>query len=192
MDKILSLLKDQDIKTPSEPQTTTLPVGLDLSKISQNVIDQVRNEYLATKKNQEIKNATSITPEVLSAISRLVKETNLIDTLKQCKSRQDKKERELYAHRESIRERYRKQKDGVLAKQLIGVQKVDKELKQIENEMSKELHRMDLQIIKDMDTEVKHLQQAFSKLDVPFFKVTNDPQDIKLQQKVLFILQDMI
>lgn len=51
---------------------------------------------------------------------------------------------------------------------------------------------MDLQIIKDMDGEIKYLQQEFVKLNVPLFKVTNNPNDIKLQQKVLFMLQDMI
>lgn len=62
----------------------------------------------------------------------------------------------------------------------------------VEREMNQELHGLDLQIIKDMDKEVTYLQQEFVKLNVPLFKVTKDPNDIKLQQKVLFMLQDMI
>jgi hypothetical protein len=62
----------------------------------------------------------------------------------------------------------------------------------IEREMNQELHGLDLQIIKDMDKEVTYLQQEFVKLNVPLFKVTKDPNDLKLQQKVLFMLQDMI
>lgn len=62
----------------------------------------------------------------------------------------------------------------------------------IERELNQELHRMDLQILKDMDKEVTYLQQEFVKLKVPLFKVTNDVNEIKLQQKVLFMLQDMI
>lgn len=62
----------------------------------------------------------------------------------------------------------------------------------VEQELNQELHRMDLQILKDMDKEVTYLQQEFVKLKVPLFKVTNDVNDIKLQQKVLFMLQDMI
>jgi hypothetical protein len=58
--------------------------------------------------------------------------------------------------------------------------------------MHNELRRMDLQILKDMDGEVKYLQQEFVKLNVPLFKVTNNVNDIKLQQKVIFMLQDMI
>lgn len=50
---------------------------------------------------------------------------------------------------------------------------------------------MDLQILKEMDKEVKYLQQEFVQLKVPLFKVSNNPNDIKLQQKVLFILQDI-
>lgn len=58
--------------------------------------------------------------------------------------------------------------------------------------MNQELHKLDLQIIKDMDKEVTYLQGEFVKLNVPLFKVTRDPNDIKLQQKVLFMLQDMM
>lgn len=50
---------------------------------------------------------------------------------------------------------------------------------------------MDLQILKEMDKEVRYLQQEFVRLKVPLFKVSNDPNDLKLQQKVLFILQDI-
>lgn len=67
-------------------------------------------------KEDKVKNATSITPEVLVALGNMVKETNLIQVLKHCKERQDKKERELFAHRETIKERYKKQKDNLLAK----------------------------------------------------------------------------
>ncbi|KAI9358811.1 hypothetical protein BD770DRAFT_363833 [Pilaira anomala] len=195
--KILSLLKGQDIVTPeiptSEPVVNPLPSGLDLSNISQSVIEQVRTEYL-TKKNSEdkLKNATTITPEVLVSIGKLVQETNLIEVLKKCKERQDKKEQELYSHRESIKQRYSKQKDSILAKELIGVKSNPNELKMLERELNQELHQMDLQILKDMDKEVTYLQQEFVKLKVPLFKVTKDVNEIKMQQKVLFMLQDMI
>lgn len=43
-----------------------------------------------------------------------------------------------------------------------------------------------------MDKEVTYLQQEFVKLNVPLFKVSNNPNDIKLQQRVLTMLQDMI
>lgn len=58
--------------------------------------------------------------------------------------------------------------------------------------MNQELRRLDLQIIKDMDKEVTYLQKEFVKLNVPLFKLTKEPNDLKLQQKVLFMLQDMI
>lgn len=49
-----------------------------------------------------------------------------------------------------------------------------------------------MQILKDLDKEVHYLQNEFIKLNVPLFKVSNNPKDLKLQQKVLNILQDMI
>lgn len=101
--------------------------NINLSNISQDVIQQVRSEYLSTTKQEpttskkpqvddKLKNATSITPEVLVALGTMMKETNLIQVLKKCKERQDKKERELFSHRELIKERYKKQKDNLLAK----------------------------------------------------------------------------
>ncbi|KAI7901689.1 uncharacterized protein BX663DRAFT_531751 [Cokeromyces recurvatus] len=185
LNSILSLLKQAVI--------SLFPAGLDLSNIRSDVIDQVRQEYL-TKKTQEekLKNATTITPEVLAAISNLVKETNLIQVLKKCKERQDKKERELFKHRESIKERYKKQRENFLAKELIGVNCDPNVLQALDREMKHELHRLDLQILKDMDGEVRYLQQEFVKLNVPLFKISNNPNDIKIQQKVLYILQDML
>jgi ethanolamine ammonia-lyase large subunit len=96
---------------------TLIPSELDLSSISQNLIEQVRSEYLTKKSTEDrIKNATSITPEVLVTIGKMVQETELIAVLKKCKERQDNKERELFSHRESIKLRYKKQKESVLAK----------------------------------------------------------------------------
>ena len=68
----------------------------------------------------------------------------------------------------------------------------ERELQALDDEMTGELHAMDLQIIKEMDAEVTYLQKEFVRLQVPLFKVSQDPSDVKLQQKVLFILQDMI
>lgn len=152
LNNILSLLKGQNIVTPPTNNTPSIPLpsnsgtldisNLDLSSINPNVIEQVRNEYLNSKSvdttatsppqqplEDKIKNATTITPEVLVAIGTMVKETNLIQTLKSCKARQDKKERELYSHRESVKERYKKQKDSLLAKELIGVKASPEELR---------------------------------------------------------------
>jgi ethanolamine ammonia-lyase large subunit len=116
-----STIQPIEVVQPLPPTNTQLSSaiipGLDFSNISQSIIDQVRNEYLTTKKEEEkLKKATSITPEVLVKIGNMVKETDLIQVLKKCKERQDKKERELFSHRESIKERYKKRKEVVLAK----------------------------------------------------------------------------
>ena len=68
---------------------------------------------------------------------------------------------------------------------------------------------MDVQIIKDMDKESRLLQEELTKvkksilylyllklallqLKVPLFKVTQQPQDLQAQQKVLAMLVDMM
>ncbi|KAK4510297.1 putative elongator complex protein 1 [Mucor velutinosus] len=206
LNQILSLLKGQNVKTPTTatdgngPQPSQLPststhdhlAGLNLSSINPALIQQVRQEYL-TKKSAEdsLRNATSLTPEVLIAIANMAKETELKSVLKKCKQRQDAKEKELYAHREYIKSRYKKQKENVMAKELIGVKVDASEIRSIDRELDRELRSMDLQILKEMDKEARYLQQEFVRLKVPLFKVSNDPNDLKLQQKVLFILQDI-
>ncbi|KAL9551333.1 hypothetical protein MBANPS3_004312 [Mucor bainieri] len=207
LNQILSLLKGQNVKTPStagdanEPQQQPLPAststhnhlaGLNLSSINPALIQQVRQEYIAKKSTEDsLRNATSLTPEVLIAIANMAKETELKSVMKKCKQRQDEKEKELYAHRESIKSRYRKQKENLMAKELIGVKVDPNEIRSIDRELDRELRSMDLQILKEMDKEVRFLQQEFVRLKVPLFKVSSDPSDLKLQQKVLFILQDI-
>ncbi|GAN08467.1 hypothetical protein MAM1_0206c07979 [Mucor ambiguus] len=206
LNQILSLLKGQNVRMPATtndvdgpqqpqpPSTSTHDhlAGLNLSSISPALIQQVRQEYLTKKSTEDsLRNATSLTPEVLIAIANMAKETELKSVMKKCKQRQDEKEKELYAHRESIKTRYKKQKENLLAKELIGVKVVPNEIRSVDRELDRELRSMDLQILKEMDKEVKYLQQEFVRLKVPLFKVSNDPNDLKLQQKVLFILQDI-
>ncbi|ORE05662.1 hypothetical protein BCV72DRAFT_229452 [Rhizopus microsporus var. microsporus] len=121
MNQFMSLFKGQDIKLPE--QTTTNDkvdpslANLDLSNISQNVIEQVRKEYLSSKEPEKtFEGITSITPEVLVHIATMAKETDLLKIIRQCKERQDKIEKELFAHRESIKQRYERQKQSMLAK----------------------------------------------------------------------------
>ncbi|KAL4206080.1 hypothetical protein AB4K20DRAFT_1925035 [Rhizopus microsporus] len=196
MNQFMSLFKGQDIKLPE--QTTTNDkvdpslANLDLSNISQNVIEQVRKEYLSSKEPEKtFEDMKSITPEVLVHIATMAKETDLLKIIRQCKERQDKIEKELFAHRESIKQRYEQQKQSMLAKELIGI-KDPEGMKEIERECRQELRRMDLHVLKEMDKQVKYVQQELSKLKVPSFKITNDPKEIKLQQKVLYIIQDML
>ncbi|CAO3692958.1 unnamed protein product [Rhizopus microsporus] len=196
MNQFMSLFKGQDIKLPE--QTTTNDkvnpslANLNLSNISQNVIEQVRKEYLSSKEPEKtFEDMKSITPEVLVHIATMAKETDLLKIIRQCKERQDKIEKELFAHRESIKQRYEQQKQSMLAKELIGI-KDPEGMKEIERECRQELRRMDLHVLKEMDKQVKYVQQELSKLKVPSFKITNDPKEIKLQQKVLYIIQDML
>ncbi|EIE79367.1 hypothetical protein RO3G_04072 [Rhizopus delemar RA 99-880] len=195
--QLFSLFKGQDIKIPNETANTIDPslTNLDLSNINQNVIDQVRKEYLSStnnsKQEDQFKNVTSITPEVLVHLANMTKETNLLQVIREHKERQNQIEKELFEHRESIKKRYEEQKKSLLAKELIGI-KDPKRMKYIEAECEKELHKMDLHVLKEMDKRAKQLQRDLMKLKVPLFKETNEPKEIKLQQKILFIIQDML
>ncbi len=115
-------MQGQDIKIPNETTNTVDPslTNLDLSNINQNVIDQVRKEYLSStnnsKQEDEFKNVTSITPEVLVHLANMTKETNLLQVIREHKERQNQIEKELFEHRESIKKRYEEQKKSLLAK----------------------------------------------------------------------------
>ncbi|KAI8973441.1 hypothetical protein BDF20DRAFT_824391 [Mycotypha africana] len=167
-------------------------MNIDFSSIRQDVINQVRAEYLQKEEEKVLKNATSVTPEVLVKLGSLVKETNLLQVLKDCKRRQDRKEKELFAQRQAIEAKFKKQKDAILTKEMLGVKVDPSELKKLEKEKDKKLHIMDLLVLKEMDKEVKYLQQEFVNLEVPLFRVTQDPKQLKLQQKILNMLQDML
>lgn len=77
----------------------------------------MRKEYLSSKEPEKtFEDMKSITPEVLVHIATMAKETDLLKIIRQCKERQDKIEKELFAHRESIKQRYEQQKQSMLAK----------------------------------------------------------------------------
>lgn len=93
-------------ETPAFP-TFSLP-NIDVSLLDQDVLRQVRSEYLAQQRgttpnvaqsNTNVDNKTededvglesakSITPEVLVKLSQLAKETNLLDVLRKMKQEQ--------------------------------------------------------------------------------------------------------
>lgn len=61
----------------------------------------------------------------------------------------------------------------------------------LERDCQRELRKMDLHVLKEMDKLVKNLQRDLMKLKVPLFKETDDPKDIKLQQQIVLILHSM-
>ncbi|KAI9247638.1 hypothetical protein BY458DRAFT_527104 [Sporodiniella umbellata] len=198
--QLFSVLKNQNIKIPEEKgQSANVLdpslVNLDLSSINQNVIEQVKKEYMSSteKKSEEDKliDATEITPDVLIHIANMAKKTDLLKTLKLHSERQHKIENELFEHRKSIKKRYEEQKKGLAAQELIGV-KNPEAIGNLERDCQRELRKMDLHVFKEMDKLVKNLQRDLMKLKVPLFKETDNPKDIALQQKIVLILNSMI
>ncbi|CAO3691272.1 unnamed protein product [Rhizopus stolonifer] len=147
----------------------------------------------STEHKQEednFENVTNITPDVLIQIANMAKKTNLLQLIKHHNERQNKIEKDLFDHRGSIKKRYEEQKKGFLAKELIGI-KDPEALRMLERDCQRELRKMDLHVLKEMDKLVKNLQRDLMKLKVPLFKETDDPKDIKLQQQIVLILHSM-
>ncbi|KAL0073783.1 hypothetical protein J3Q64DRAFT_1704757 [Phycomyces blakesleeanus] len=207
INQILSLLKTIPPAQPPVVEQPQIPTAIDLALIDQDVIDQVRNEYWAKQKasvKQEeeqdnsldsllvsLASATSITPDVLGAVARMVKETDILDIVKEMKDRQDQKEQEMFEHRQSIEERQKKERNGLFARELIGACKPE-ELETLEEKIKCELEQVDRHVLRSMDRERARQQIILEKRKVPFFRVTDKPSEMKMQQKMLSILLDMI
>ncbi|KAG0164861.1 hypothetical protein DFQ28_009581 [Apophysomyces sp. BC1034] len=198
---ILSLLQEAN-QTPAEhPTSVAIPSVLDLSSIDQDVIQQVRQEYQAQHAKpstdsldsllDSIRAETTITPDVLVALGRMVKETDLLQVLRDMKCMQDRKEQELFDYRQEIQKRQAKQKDAVCAKALIGANGPGA-VAEFDKTSAAELKKLDTYILHQMDKEYRNQQETLMKLKVPFFKMTSDPSEMKLQQKVISILHDMV
>lgn len=119
----------------------TLP-SIDLSSISADVIRQVQQEYWSQQRQQRdeepthtkqqrreedpnsldrllnsisFKDLKSINSEVLVALGRMVKETNLMQVLRECRRAQDEKEQSLFEQRQNLMKKFDKRKDELFA-----------------------------------------------------------------------------
>ncbi|CAO3657730.1 unnamed protein product [Umbelopsis ramanniana] len=186
--------------------------NIDVSLLDQHVLRQVRSEYLAQQQattpdvaqrntnvdqkaedeDIDLESAKSITPEVLVKLSKLAKETNLLDVLRKMKQEQHNREKELWRRREDMTKRLNVERDHVLARELIGID-VKKEMEAVESTIATELKKFDQSILKDMDRQKKRQEERLKQLNVPFFGTnTNDPTIRKLQSRVFKILLDML
>lgn len=119
----------------------TLP-SIDLSRISADVIRQVQQEYWSQQRQRRdeepthtkqqrreedpnsldrllnsisFKDLKSINSEVLVALGRMVKETNLMQVLRECRRTQDEKEQSLFEQRQNLMKKFDKRKDELFA-----------------------------------------------------------------------------
>ncbi|KAI9313812.1 hypothetical protein BX666DRAFT_1863984, partial [Dichotomocladium elegans] len=137
----------------------------------------------------QVQESTKVNSKVLLALGRLTKETNLIQVLQECKDAQHRKEKELFEQRQAMVDRQQKLRDGLFAKELVGAAA---DWEGLEKQSEAELKKMDIHILREMDRETRTQQEKLAKLRVPFFKKTANPADVKMQHKILSILQDMI
>ncbi|KAI8141580.1 hypothetical protein BJV82DRAFT_670491 [Fennellomyces sp. T-0311] len=194
-------------QAPSTSQTTEsaldIPSGISLSAIDPSLIAEVRQEYLSQQTPSEqrldedslgtlldsLQNATQVTPQVLVALGRMCKETNLLQVLRECKQSQHRKEEELNSRRTEIEGRYQKSRDAYFAQELVGI---TPDWEGLEKQAQADLRKMDMHIVREMDNELRSQQEKLAKLKVPFFRQTVGREDMQMQHKVLSILLDML
>ncbi|KAI7849654.1 hypothetical protein BDC45DRAFT_271182 [Circinella umbellata] len=136
-----------------------------------------------------LRNTTKVTPQVLEALGRMCRETDLLSVLRECQHSQHNLEEELNRKRQEVQSRHQKSKDALFAQELVGK---TPDYEAIEKKAQEELRKIDMHILRQMDNQLRSQQGRLAMLKVPFFKQTNDPAEIQMQHKILSILLDMI
>ncbi|KAG2223345.1 hypothetical protein INT45_009002 [Circinella minor] len=149
-----------------------------------------------------LRNTTKVTPQVLEALGRMCRETDLLSVLRECQQSQHNLEEELNRKRQEVQSRHQKSKDALFAhhssfnlsiyclfRELVGK---TPDYEAIEKKAQEELRKIDMHILRQMDNQLRSQQGRLAMLKVPFFKQTNDPAEIQMQHKILSILLDMI
>ncbi|KAI8060936.1 hypothetical protein BC940DRAFT_245810, partial [Gongronella butleri] len=164
---------------------------LDLAQFQASVVNEVRSEFKTQQLDQQLQahaRISKLTPDVETLLDRMTKETDVLATLARCQANQNAKERELWAQRQALK----KEHDGVLAsihaREALGA-KLPAEKRQAEQDARDALVRMDRLVLREMDGQVRKVQEALAKVRVPGFYVTKDPAQIKLQRQILARLQ---
>ncbi|KAI8098792.1 uncharacterized protein BX664DRAFT_319601 [Halteromyces radiatus] len=198
---IRSLLSKAGKGQTSKSTNTNIP-SLDLlSQLDPAIIQQVRQEYITTQQWSNNSNntlsldqlldsmvqVTSITPELISLLDRMKKETTVLETIAVCQRAQNEKERQLSKQRNLLLEKHKNQLDTILAKQMIGAKNADEKY-EFEERSKIELGQMDRHILRELDKETQALQLALKKHKVPLFYVTKDPTILSLQKEIISLL----
>ncbi|RMZ97886.1 DGCR6L isoform X2 [Brachionus plicatilis] len=66
-----------------------------------------------------------------------------------------------------------------------------RELDAFDKRMNDELHRLDVKIVQDFDNKVLEQQETMNQAGVPYFFVTQNPNDLKMQMYVLKMIQKL-
>ena len=65
----------------------------------------------------------------------------------------------------------------------------EQEMKELDNQLANQLKLTDQEIILELDQIVSEQQSTLQQAAVPFFKITNNPQDIQIQTYILGFIQ---
>ncbi|ORZ14563.1 hypothetical protein BCR42DRAFT_452321 [Absidia repens] len=183
-------------------------VPLDIfSQLDPAVVNQVRQEYLASQTDHDISTTTTttleptldelldslahektITKKLALALDRMKNETPVLQTIAECQSAQNEREKRLHHERNALLERHQAKLETILAKEWIGAKNAD-EKQSFKEKAAEELDQMDRRILRELDLELRRQQEIFKKIKVPLFYVTKDPSAISLQQQVISLLK---
>ncbi|CAO3590689.1 unnamed protein product [Absidia cylindrospora] len=160
-------------------------VPLDIfSQLDPTVINQVRQEYMASQTGHDTNTTTASTPEptldelldslahektitekLVLALDRMKNETPVLRTIAECQSAQNEQEKRLHHERKVLLERHQSQLDTILAKEWIGAKNAD-EKRSFKEKAAEELDQMDRRILREFDLELRRQQEIFKKVSV--------------------------
>ncbi|ORY91980.1 hypothetical protein BCR43DRAFT_76718 [Syncephalastrum racemosum] len=175
--------------------------GFDLSHIDPSVLQQVRDEYQQQQRQvipddlsrllDSLAHVSTITPDVLTALSRMTQETHLLDVLNECKQQQDNKEQDFFERRKEMEKENARKRDALFAKEIMNAASKE-DFEALECELAKQLDIFDRNVQRSMEREAQAQRVRLAELKVPFFKRVSNENDKRMQRKVLSILQDMM
>lgn len=117
--------------------------------------------------------------------------SSLLNEIKRLRSRQTKTERTLYADRDELLNKHKRDLVKLQASEIMGVN-VESEIWRTKSAHYEELKRFDQKVVRAMDKEITLVQESLERAGVPLMSSTQDPGKIATQIRVLRLLEDML
>ncbi|KAJ3087335.1 Protein dgcr6 [Quaeritorhiza haematococci] len=170
----------QESEAPS-PSTSSLP-ALD---------DKVVNSS-PTKKKAFGPASGGITPAVLSELARLCGDgqNDIVEQIQNLQSMQKNMEDKLLRNREALLERHEKRRQELLASEIIG-NADPREAEALEVSLARELSEFDKTVIRELENLAKKQQAKLDEIGIPMLYVTDKPEDMTVQKKIISLILDM-
>ncbi|KAK3846943.1 MAG: hypothetical protein J3R72DRAFT_471240 [Linnemannia gamsii] len=148
------------------------------------------------QKKQDDFSSGKITPQLLKKLAALAESdgqsgSTLLSEIKRLRSRQTKTERSLFEDREELLAKQKRNIVKLQASEIMGVN-VENEMQRTKSAHREELKRFDQGVVRAMDKEITLVQESLAQAGVPLMTLTQDPDKIASQIRVLRLLEDML